>query len=321
MFAALALASCARNESPGVSPTPDSMTRDSSVGALDAPAPDSADVAAAPGTTGAAAFVAWPVVGASRLAALVDSLGEERWTQVLKLNRVDPKHVRDGDTLVLPVTFGDSLALSPFPRELPAARDSAKLLLVSRRVQAFAAYDSGRLVFWGPVSTGRRSKPTPVGLYHANWKDEERISTVDDAWLLRWCVNLENREGVSLHEYELPGRPASHSCVRLLASDARRVYDWVDTWQLSADGRVVARPGTPVVVFGEWAWGDRAPWKRLVDDSSAAALTGDEIADALGVLARGDRPDFRPVSPPRTTRTTRAAPRDSTPADSATTRP
>lgn len=319
MVAALALASCARPESRRAPQGADTLARDAAPIAADSLAHDTTTVPPPADSlaAGTMAYVAWPVVGAPRLAALVDSLGEARWTQVLKLNRVDAKHVRDRDTLVLPAAFGDSLALSPFPRELTAVRDSAKVLLVSRRVQAFAAYDSGRLAFWGPVSTGRRSKPTPAGLYHTNWRDEKRVSTVDDSWLLRWCVNIENREGVSLHEFELPGRPASHSCVRLLASDARRVYDWVDTWELSADGRVVARPGTPVVVFGEWAWGERAPWKRLVDDAGATTLRDDEITDALGTLARGDRPDFRSARPAPAPRATRAIPRTSSPPDSA----
>ena len=45
------------------------------------------------------------------------------------------------------------------------------------RVQAFAAYDSGALVRWGPTSTGRREMPTPARLFHTNWKARQRTST------------------------------------------------------------------------------------------------------------------------------------------------
>ncbi len=223
--------------------------------------------------------------------ALIDSLGEHHWLQVLKLNRVDLAHVRDRDSLILPDVFGDSLDLAPFPRTLAAVRDTAKLVLVSLRLQAFAAYDSGRLVQWGPTSTGRKSKPTPTGLYHATWKDRDRISTVDDEWRLLWCVNIDNHEGVSLHQYELPGRPASHSCVRLLESDAIWVYAWAEQWKLSAAGRLAAT-GTPVVVFGTWAWGKRAPWKRLPEDPTARQLAPEEVEEALRVLREADRPVF-----------------------------
>jgi len=236
-------------------------------------------------------FTRVPVGNPRSLRALVDSLGESQWLQVLKLNRVDFAHVRDRDSLILPDVFGDSLDLSPFPRTLVAVRDTAKLVLVSLRLQAFAAYDSGQLARWGPTSSGRKAKPTPTGVYHATWKDRDRISTIDDEWLMFWCVNIENREGVTLHQYDLPGRPASHSCVRLLETDARWVYGWAEQWKLSADGQLAAT-GTPVVVFGEWAWGQRAPWKRLPEDPGEGSLTPAEVEEALRMLREGDRPRF-----------------------------
>jgi len=229
------------------------------------------------------------------LFALRDSLGRAAWTWVLKINRVDSAHVHQGDTLIVPNVSpqpGDTLGfgLSPFPLALDAVRDSAKLLLVSRRVQAFAVYDSGKLVRWGPVSTGRRETPTPAGLYRTNWKDKQRYSTVDDSWLLKWYVNLQNFAGVSLHEYELPGRPASHSCVRLLESDARWLYGWADTWRVAPDHRTVIQEGSPVVVWGRWDWGGRAPWKRLPEDADATTIGDDELAEALRLLGGAKAP-------------------------------
>ncbi len=242
------------------------------------------------------------------LAALQDSLGPDGFINLLKVNRRDLAHVREGDSLIVP-GYGrdslahspiprprdavrDSIALAPFPLALEAARDSAKLLVVALRVQAFAAYDSGRLARWGPLSSGREEKPTPPGLYHTNWKDQERVSTIDEAWLLKWYVNLHNFEGVSLHEYELPGRPASHSCVRLLAEDAQWIYAWAEQWRLAPDGRTILRHGTPVLVFGDWSWRGRAPWKRLPEDPHATDVTADEIALAL----RDARPPVFPAA-------------------------
>ena len=233
-----------------------------------------------------------------RLRALLDSIGPANTFEILKLNRVDLAHIRDRDSLVVPEAFGDSLDLAPFPRAIAAIRDSAKVLLISLRVQAFAAYESGQLRRWGPTSTGRRDMPTPAGLYHTNWKDKSRISTFDDEWKLEWYVNLDNFQGVSLHEYELPGYPASHSCVRLLEADAMWMYAWAEQWRLAADRRVITREGTPAVVFGEWTWGGRAPWKRLPEDSLATMLAGAEIDDALRILY--DR--VKPVYPPKQAR-------------------
>jgi hypothetical protein len=198
-------------------------------------------------------------------------------------------------------------------------RDSAKLLLVSLRVQAFAAYDSGRLVRWGPVSSGRKAMPTPVGLYHTNWKDERRVSTFDEEWLLLWYMNLHNFQGVSLHQYELPGRPASHSCLRLLEVDARWLYAWCEQWTLAPDHRTIVKHGTPVVVFGEWRWGRRAPWKRLPEHPDACALAPEEIEDALRVMTAGVVPVFPAIADSTAARPGGLAPADSSraPSDSA----
>jgi len=35
-----------------------------------------------------------------------------------------------------------------------------------------------------------------------------------------------NKRGHSFHQYELPGHPASHGCIRLLERDATWIYDW-----------------------------------------------------------------------------------------------
>lgn len=222
------------------------------------------------------------------LASLIDSLGSARFQAVLKINRIDLQHARKGDSLIVPAGIAggnpgppDSLAFSPFPPVLGAADSVPKLFLISIRVQAFAGYEYGRLVRWGPTSTGRKEMPTPAGLYHVNWKDKERTSTFNEEWQLLWYANLDNTLGTSIHQYALPGRPASHSCVRLLEVDARWLYHWSDEWRLTADGREILDQGTPVVIFGEYAYGARPPWKLLPEDPAAATLSATEMADAL----------------------------------------
>jgi hypothetical protein len=222
-----------------------------------------------------------PVLGPGTLVALRDSLGEAGFFEILKINRLDLRHIRKGDSLIVALAPADSLRFSPFPLQADAASALPKLLLVSVRVQAFAAYESGRLKRWGPTSTGREETPTPPRLYHTNWKDKERVSTFNDEWQLTWYVNLDNFLGISLHQYELPGRPASHSCVRLLEEDARWLYGWSEQWKLTPDGVGVVEEGTPVVIFGEYAYGKRPQWKRLPEDPAAASIPTEEIEGAL----------------------------------------
>jgi lipoprotein-anchoring transpeptidase ErfK/SrfK len=223
----------------------------------------------------------YTIKGAKSLAQIKTEIGGENLAMVLKLNRVDAAHLRPGDTLLIPEPVTDMIDLSPFPREVEAARDIPRIFFVSRRVQAFGAYEFGRLVRWGPTSTGKKSTPTPAGLYYTNWRSKATRSTVNSAWLLRWYFNLDNATGVSIHEYELPGYPASHSCVRLLADDAAWFYGWASEWKLSADHRQVVSYGTPVIVFGEYIYGQTPPWKRLETDNCATTVTSGELEETF----------------------------------------
>lgn len=200
---------------------------------------------------------------------------------VLKINRIGPRHIRKGRMLVVPDPIGDFMALSPFPHQIEAIQTIPKLLLISCRVQAFGAYEFGQLIRWGPTSTGRKVAPTPAGLYHANWKSKKKRSTVNRKWLLRWCFNLDTVRGISIHQYDLPGYPASHACVRLLGQDAYWVYNWAEGWLLSEKRRSIRAWGTPVLVFGKYPYGKSPPWKRLPDDPNATTIAINEIEDAL----------------------------------------
>ncbi len=215
------------------------------------------------------------------LSNLSIELGAEQMQLVFKINRRDLRHLRLGDTILLPTQAGNELSYSPFPSHISGVDSNKKIILVARRVQAFAAYENGVLVKWGPTSTGKKKTPTPDGLYHTNWKAKETHSTVDGDWVLKWNFNIDNLEGISLHEYELPGYPASHSCVRLLADDAKWIYDWADQWTFSSDRKTVAIPGTAVIIFGEYSYGKTPPWKRLLVDPSASTVSTDELKEAL----------------------------------------
>ena len=218
-------------------------------------------------------FHAVQITNARSLSKLKSTLGEQGIDLVLKLNRLDPKHVRKGTALAVPDTPASLIALSPFPRELEIGGSLPKLILVSREAQAFGAYESGKLVYWGPTSTGKKSTQTPPGLYHTNWKKKETRSTVNPAWILPWAFNLDNLQGIAFHQYDLPGFPASHGCVRLLNQDAQWIYGWADTWILSKKDNSVVAYGTPVIIFGDYAYGKEAPWKRLPLDPGAASVS------------------------------------------------
>jgi hypothetical protein len=209
--------------------------------------------------------------GGKSLTDLLAGLSDTKKLILYKINRRDIKHLKEGDSVVVPNGSDNEMDYSPFPLSL--SDSTLKIIFVDRRIQAFAAYDSGRLVRWGPTSTGKKSTPTPEGLYHTNWKSKETHSTVNGDWVLKWYFNLDNLEGVSLHEYELPGYPASHSCVRLLTEDAFWIYNWADQWKLSPDRSKVDTTGTPVIVYNNYGYGKLPPWKKLSTDPMATTVT------------------------------------------------
>jgi lipoprotein-anchoring transpeptidase ErfK/SrfK len=220
--------------------------------------------------------------GPKVLSQLKSEIGEEKMSVLLKLNRLDARHLRAGVTILIPEQIDELINYSPFPLRLEAARETPKLILASLRVQAFAAYEYGELVRWGPISSGKKASPTPAGLYHTNWKSKATRSSINEEWLLPWYFNLDNERGIAFHQYDLPGYPASHGCLRLLEDDAAWIYGWADQWTLSADHRIEAY-GTPVIVFGKYDYAKQAPWKQLLTDYRAAGVTGNELEEAIRI--------------------------------------
>jgi hypothetical protein len=180
-----------------------------------------------------------------------------------KLNRADLAHLWRQKTLVVPAEpLVDEWQYSPLPLTYAWAAPYTTALVVDQPSQAFGAYESGALVRWGPVSSGRKRAPTPAGLFHLNWRSPGRTSTEDPRWYMRWYFNFSSARGLALHQLELPGYPASHACVRLLERDARWIYAWGEEWQLDDDRRTVLQPGTPVLILGQYDFGAPRPWQQ-----------------------------------------------------------
>lgn len=197
---------------------------------------------------------------------------------IYALNRIESSRVRVGTNLVVPDTLiADLLIYSPFPSKLELINDIPKTVLISQRIQGFALYEDGNLVKWGPISSGKKSTPTPNGLNYGNYKAKEKISTVNDDWILPYYFNFMNFEGVGVHQYLLPGYPASHACVRLYMEDAQYIYDWATQWELTANKRQVHKNGTPFMVYGDYNYEDIAPWLQLANDNKSNNMLASEL--------------------------------------------
>ena len=200
-------------------------------------------------------------------------LGRERAQLIELLNRQTVENTPLGDTLVVPTQYNlDFRAYSPFPRYYPGAHDIGKVFIIHKKVQAFAAYQYGKLARWGIVNTGNPdSTATPNGRFNFNWKQRERVSTLSppgEEWRMRWVFNFVASRGIHVHQYSMPtGGPTSHGCVRLVDADAKWIYDWAEPWNTtkghigpaSIQGQLL-NPGTMVLVLGDEPAGDPEPF-------------------------------------------------------------
>lgn len=199
---------------------------------------------------------------------------------IAALNRTDQQHLNRQDSLIIPDRF--DLALDdymPFPKQSEALKDIDKIIVFSNAAQVFAAYENGKLVLQGQSNMGKKSTPTPAKLYFCNWKAKRSVSTVNSKWILNWNFNISNFGGIGFHEYAMPGYPASHSCMRLLASDAKFLYDWAEQWILSGNTEIAK--GTPVIIAGEYPYGSARPWYDMVNNPDALRYNEASMKDIV----------------------------------------
>jgi hypothetical protein len=231
------------------------------------------------------------------------SLGKDRLTIPAFLNGVYADSTGNlpdlaiGDTIVLPDHYDlDFRAYSPFPRHWAGAEAHGKLFVIHKTVQAWAAYENGRLERWGLVSTGKDESETPSGRYNFNWRELHRVSTLSPpgvSWDMRWVFNFYDERGIHVHQYyALPtDGAASHGCVRLMTADAQWIYDWADGWvttngtadrAMASRGRIL-RQGTMVLVLGDQPEG--SPQRFVQTEAGPEMVRVDLPVDPYSVRA------------------------------------
>jgi lipoprotein-anchoring transpeptidase ErfK/SrfK len=119
---------------------------------------------------------------------------------------------------------------------------------------------AGQVLLTAPVSTGREGYDTPAGNYRVIEKDIDHRSSIYGAYVRDGMIVRENVDvrkdprppdstfvgapmpyflriigGIGLHAGYLPGYPASHGCIRMPESKAKRFFE-------------AAKVGTPVTI-------------------------------------------------------------------------
>ncbi|ANW04509.1 hypothetical protein LMTR13_34635 [Bradyrhizobium icense] len=98
------------------------------------------------------------------------------------------------------------------------------MAIVSLRNQRITVYDAKGWILRAPVSSGTKGRETPAGIFSVIQKVEEHYSNLyDDAYMPH--MQRITWSGIALHGGVLPGRPASHGCIRLPFDFAERLFD------------------------------------------------------------------------------------------------
>ncbi len=141
----------------------------------------------------------------------------------MKVNRLDERHFPTGKVVLVPVDVNTAMLYTPVPETLADSRGKREIRIFID-LQYFGAYEGGKLLFWGPVSSGKKQKPTPPGKFFVNYKERFKRSLKYENAPMPFSINYN--KGFFIHQQSLPGRPASHGCVRLLQVDAERLFLW-----------------------------------------------------------------------------------------------
>ncbi|MGH8094528.1 MAG: L,D-transpeptidase family protein [Chthoniobacterales bacterium] len=126
------------------------------------------------------------------------------------------------------------------------------VIIISLREQPLSAYRNGIRIARSSISSGRKGRSTPAGVFTILEKEVTHYSNKYDHAPMPYMQRL-TWQGIALHGGDLPGYPASHGCIRLPKTFARLLYS-------------ITTRGTTVMVMRESAGADpdRPPRNDLV---------------------------------------------------------
>jgi len=195
---------------------------------------------------------------------------DNKWANkaFITVNRREYKYVRVGDSVVVPDTIlPDMRAYSVYPPYYCDAKDIPKLIVVSNKYQCYGAYENGRLVRFAAANTGKERTPTYPGRYALVWKDLKRRSSLDSNWVLPYTWNFHRYAGNAFHQFDMPGRAVSHSCVRQFMTDAKWLYSWGKGVVVDSNNKQIWLSGTPVIIQGMFDYDRKyGPWFDLANN-------------------------------------------------------
>jgi hypothetical protein len=185
------------------------------------------------------------------------------------LNREELRFLRVGEKIIIPDSFvADLRHYSVFPYCYPGALNIRKIIIVSNQYQCYACYEYGKLVRFSAANTGKERTPTFPGRYALVWKERERRSSLDSNWVMPYTWNFHEYAGNAFHQFVMPGRAVSHSCIRQFMDDAKWLYSWGEGIKRDSNHKIIHNSGTTVIITGLFDFKRRhgGPWLELISN-------------------------------------------------------
>ena len=130
--------------------------------------------------------------------------------------RPEPKAVKKGPP--------DSLKPGQFVWESRDAYANPLRMVIVLDIQRMYVFDGDSLVGFTTVSTGKKGKETPTGVFKILQKKIYHESNLYANAPMPFMQRL-TWDGIALHAGHNPGYPASHGCIRLPKTFAKSLYD------------------------------------------------------------------------------------------------
>ncbi len=134
--------------------------------------------------------------------------------------------------------------------------------------QHVTIYDAEGKILRAPVSTGQTGYETPAGIFSILEKNREHYSNLYDDAEMPFMQRI-TWTGIALHAGVLPGRPASHGCIRMPYGFAEQLFDLTKTGMRV----VIVRDDMTPVEFAHPALFKPGPIRSEVVLASAADRT------------------------------------------------
>jgi lipoprotein-anchoring transpeptidase ErfK/SrfK len=118
----------------------------------------------------------------------------------------------------------DSLKPGQYVWEQQASYDGPMKIVAVLDIQRIYVFQNDRLIGFSTISSGKKGKETPTGIFNILQKNIDHKSNLYSNAPMPFMQRL-TWDGIAMHAGHLPGYPASHGCIRLPRAFAKTLFD------------------------------------------------------------------------------------------------